>query len=265
MAKVPALVATLKRAGVWITPSLQCMESVHPYIRGDALARLVKALQDADVKMLLGGDDGALSLTSVHGELIAMVRAGLTPYQSLLTGTRNVAEYFHLLDSAGTVAVGKRADLVLLSGNPLENIRHTLEPAGVMIAGRWFDRAALDQRLLAVPRLWFETLLQGHIPFPGMEEVTSSWLSSPRSDKQWEELQRRVKRIYALSDSLVGTDRQVHGRVLPLVTAELGAVRTILTPEQREGFDVNLRAFVREQARRGHRVTVAGVVTTDHP
>jgi imidazolonepropionase-like amidohydrolase len=69
-------------------------------------------------------------------ELEVLIRTGLTPYQALLTGTRNVTQYFGILDSAGRAAVGKRADLVLLYGNPLADIRHTVRPGRVML-GRW--------------------------------------------------------------------------------------------------------------------------------
>jgi imidazolonepropionase-like amidohydrolase len=79
--------------------------------------------------------------------LAALVRTGLTPYQALETGTRNVAVFFGTADSSGTVAVGKRADLVLLAGNPLADIQQTRRIAGVMLGGRWLDRAALDRRL----------------------------------------------------------------------------------------------------------------------
>jgi adenine deaminase len=73
------------------------------------------------------------------------VRAGLTPYQALLTGTRHPAEYFHARDSAGTVAVGKRADLVLLTGNPLADVANVEQPAGTMIGGRWLSREMVEQ------------------------------------------------------------------------------------------------------------------------
>jgi imidazolonepropionase-like amidohydrolase len=262
LAKVPALVAAVQRAGVWITPSLKCTQSAHPYIQGDGLAQLVKAMQDGGVKMLLGGDGWALSRWSVHSELIALVRAGLTPYQALVTGTRNVAEYFHARDSLGTVAVGQRADLVLLSGNPLQDIRHTRAPAGVMLAGRWFDRAALDQRLLAAPRVWFEELLRFHLAEPSLREFLSYLVSPPRTNAQWDELERRSQRVFALADSLEGTHGPAYGRVLPLIAAELGGIRAVLTPDQHEAFDVNLQVWLREQARKGHRVTVPGVAST---
>ena len=117
----------------------------------EAMRRMVKALQDSGAGLLLGTD--AVDLVpnlmpgfAVHRELQALVRAGLTPYQALRTGTYNVAEYFGTLDSTGTIAVGKRADLVLLGGNPLADIHQTMQPAGVMLGGRWLAREEIDRR-----------------------------------------------------------------------------------------------------------------------
>ena len=63
------------------------------------------------------------------------------------TSTYNPALYLGELDTFGTVEVGKRADLVLLESNPLEDITNTREIAGVMVRGRYFDRADLDHML----------------------------------------------------------------------------------------------------------------------
>jgi hypothetical protein len=115
-----------------------------------ARRQLIKALQDSGAGLLLGSDAPAGLLMpgfGVHRELAALVRAGLTPYQALLTGTRNVAQYFGTLEETGTVAVGKRADLVLLRENPLSDIENTAHPAGVMVGGRWLAREAIDRRL----------------------------------------------------------------------------------------------------------------------
>jgi len=51
------------------------------------------------------------------------------------------------MEDAGTVAVGKRADLVLLGANPLEDISSTLEVMGVLCTGKWFDRADIRRRM----------------------------------------------------------------------------------------------------------------------
>jgi imidazolonepropionase-like amidohydrolase len=79
------------------------------------------------------------------------VEAGLTPFQALATGTVHVARFLGWEDS-GTIAVGKRADLVLLDGNPLQDIGNTQRIAGVMIGGRWLDRSRIAELLRALER-----------------------------------------------------------------------------------------------------------------
>jgi imidazolonepropionase-like amidohydrolase len=88
---------------------------------------------DASAGLLMGSDMPILGIqpgSSMHRNLQAFVHAGLTPYETLVIATRNVATYFGTEDSTGTVAVGKRADLVLLEGNPLKDIRHINATAG---------------------------------------------------------------------------------------------------------------------------------------
>lgn len=72
------------------------------------------------------------------------MRAGLTPYEALAAGTRNVALALGTADSTGTIEVGKRADLVLLGGNPLENVSNTTKVVGTVLVGRWMTRANLE-------------------------------------------------------------------------------------------------------------------------
>jgi imidazolonepropionase-like amidohydrolase len=239
LAKIPALAAAVQRAGVWVTPTLECMERRH---RVKGLPQIVKAMQEAGVRMFLAGDDGG----DVHDELAALVGAGLTPYQALVTGTRNVAEYLRLLDSSGTVAIGKRADLVLLYGNPLTDIRHAREPVGVMIAGRWLDRAALDQGLLASPKEWIGS-------------ITSS--KSFRN----ENTTKHGGKLTALANTLATTkpsDRLAYERVLRQFATELGALRVTLGPKLHAMFDPQARVWLREQARQGYQVAVPGVAPT---
>jgi imidazolonepropionase-like amidohydrolase len=84
---------------------------------------------------------------SAHRELKSYVDAGLTAYQALETGTVNVARFFDTGIEAGTIAVGKNADFVLLDGNPLDDISNTTRQAGVMLRGLWLPRAEIEQRL----------------------------------------------------------------------------------------------------------------------
>lgn len=112
--------------------------------------RLIKALHDGGVVVLLGSDAPQVWNVpgfSVHRELATYVAAGLTPYQALATGTRNVAAHLGILDRAGTIETGKRADVVLLEGNPLQDIANTRRIAGVMIGGRWIPKGEIDRRL----------------------------------------------------------------------------------------------------------------------
>jgi imidazolonepropionase-like amidohydrolase len=75
-----------------------------------------------------------------------LVEAGLTPAAALRTATSSPTRYLGLADS-GSIAPGKRADLVLLDANPLADIRNTTRITAVTAAGLWFDRAALDALL----------------------------------------------------------------------------------------------------------------------
>lgn len=112
--------------------------------------RIVKALFDGGVPFALGSDAPQFFNVpgfSIHRELKAMVQAGLTPFQALQTGTVNVARYFGTQASTGTVAAGKRADLLLLDGNPVQNIDHSSRIAGVMINGRWMPRSEIEKQV----------------------------------------------------------------------------------------------------------------------
>jgi Amidohydrolase family len=116
--------------------------------------RLLKALHDGGAGILLGSDAPQIWNVpgfSAHRELQLMVASGLTPYQSLSTGTRNVAAHFGTLADAGTITVGKRADLVLLDGNPLVDISNTAKIAGVALGGRWRSGDILKKGLDSAP------------------------------------------------------------------------------------------------------------------
>jgi imidazolonepropionase-like amidohydrolase len=115
------------------------------------LQQLTAAFQAAGVPLLLGTDVGIPAIvagTSTHDELEELVAAGLTPEQALATGTSTAARFLGIADG-GTVEVGKRADLLLLGADPLLDIRNSRSIAGVVVAGRFLDVAALDGLLAA--------------------------------------------------------------------------------------------------------------------
>jgi imidazolonepropionase-like amidohydrolase len=84
---------------------------------------------------------------TLHDELVLLVELGMTPAEALAAATFRPAEFLGLED-VGTIEAGSAADLVLLTANPLEDIRNTRNVSLVVSNGELFDRAALD-RLLA--------------------------------------------------------------------------------------------------------------------
>jgi imidazolonepropionase-like amidohydrolase len=121
----------------------------------EARRNLIKALHAGGAGLLLGSDAPQIYNVpgfSIHRELELLVAAGLTPYQALETGTRNVAVFFGTLPRTGTIETGKRADLVLLDANPLTDVRNTTRRAGVMLGGRWLPKETINARLDAIAK-----------------------------------------------------------------------------------------------------------------
>jgi imidazolonepropionase-like amidohydrolase len=116
--------------------------------------QMVGALHRAGVPFLAGTDaaPGVYILPgfSLHDELANFVEAGFTSMESLETATSGPAKFLGMESSYGSVEAGKIADLVLLSGNPLDDIHNTRKITAVIANGRLFDRAALDRILKEV-------------------------------------------------------------------------------------------------------------------
>ena len=89
---------------------------------------------------------------SLHQELVLFQRAGLTPMQALQTATLNPAKFLGRTADLGTVEKDKLADLVVLDADPLKDIANTQKIRGVVLAGRYFDRSALDRMLRDVEK-----------------------------------------------------------------------------------------------------------------
>ncbi len=111
--------------------------------------RIVAALARAGAPLLVGSD--APGTFAVPGfayveELRELARAGLRPAELLAAATRSAAAYLGR-DDLGELAIGRRADLVLLARDPLARIDHVASPAGVMVRGIWLPRAELDRRI----------------------------------------------------------------------------------------------------------------------
>ena len=113
-------------------------------------AEVIGDMRRAGVPLLAGTDTGnpfCFPGFSLHDELALLVKAGLTPAESLRAATLNPAKFFGLDQTLGTIEKGKLADLVLLEANPLEDIRNTQKIDAVIMNGRFYDRKALDKML----------------------------------------------------------------------------------------------------------------------
>ncbi|GGM87648.1 organophopsphate acid anhydrase [Dyadobacter beijingensis] len=107
----------------------------------------LKKIYDAGIKVALGTDSGAFPVRTQgfteHLEMELMVQAGLTPAQALTIGTRNAAEALRISQEKGTLEKGKKADLLILSANPLDNIRNTRQIEGVWKDGKEVSKGPL--------------------------------------------------------------------------------------------------------------------------
>lgn len=112
--------------------------------------RAVRALRDAGAPLLVGTDMGnpyVLAGFAVHEELAYLVEAGLTPYEALRAGTAEAARCMGAALDWGTLAAGRRADLLLLAANPFEDVRHAQQRVGVVLHGRWLPEDELMDEL----------------------------------------------------------------------------------------------------------------------
>lgn len=122
----------------------------------DWLLQLVRRMREEGVGLLAGTDISVQWMVpgaGVHEELRSLVEAGLTPVEALRTATWNAARYFERGGELGAVAPGRTADLVLIDGDPLVDIRNARRIRAVVVKGRYLDRPMLDSMLATAERM----------------------------------------------------------------------------------------------------------------
>ena len=123
------------------------------WARYRVLEKLTKGFHAAGVRLLAGTDAMNPSVVpgySLHDELHDLVAAGLTPYEAVRAATANPGEFLGG-GEFGVVAAGKRADLLLVEGDPLADVGHASRLAGVVLRGRWLPAAELRAMLDGLP------------------------------------------------------------------------------------------------------------------
>lgn len=114
------------------------------------MLKLTRALRDAGVPLLAGTDPFVPCVVpgfSMKDEFDQLYSAGLTPYEVLLSATANGARFLQEAQQIGEIEPGMRADMVLLSANPLENVDNVFEQDGVFLHGKWISRDDLQKSL----------------------------------------------------------------------------------------------------------------------
>jgi imidazolonepropionase-like amidohydrolase len=117
-------------------------------------AQMVKGMNQAGVPLMVGTDlmcSGILPGFSVHEEMVTWQEAGIPAVDVLRSASLVPAQFMGLGKRLGSVSVGKSASLVLVRGNPLEDIRNAQMIEAVFLRGQYFNRQDLD-RILAEAR-----------------------------------------------------------------------------------------------------------------
>ena len=114
------------------------------------MRRFVTELRQSKIRILAGTDTpnpGMVPGFSLVDELEVLREAGYSRAEVLRIATHDAAEFVGGLQAFGTLRVGARADLVMVDADPTRDLGVLRRPAGVMVRGKWLDRAALDELL----------------------------------------------------------------------------------------------------------------------
>ncbi|MCX7563898.1 amidohydrolase family protein [Xanthomonadaceae bacterium XH05] len=129
------------------------------------VARAKKALRDAGVKIQVGGH-GQLQGLSPHWEAWSLVQGGFTNWEALRAFTIDGVDSIGFGKQLGSLEAGKKADLVVLNSNPLDDIRATADTRYVMVNGRLFDvdadMAEIGNRAVPAPTFYWQRHQDAH-------------------------------------------------------------------------------------------------------
>jgi imidazolonepropionase-like amidohydrolase len=145
---VPTLVAYERGFVLWSNDpeSLKPRLDIH-----EKNIEIVRMMHKAGVQIMAGSDFSDWALVpgvDLHNELALLVEAGFTPLEALQTATLNPAKFLGKTDTFGTIQVGRKADLVMLDENPLEDISHSRKIHAVVLGGKFYPIASIRAQAL---------------------------------------------------------------------------------------------------------------------
>lgn len=110
------------------------------------VSRVAKQLADGGTKVNVGAH-GQLQGLGAHWELWMLAQGGMSPLQAIRSATLNGAEHLGMDKELGSLETGKLADMIILDANPLEDIRNTEKISHVIINGRVYDAATMNETI----------------------------------------------------------------------------------------------------------------------
>lgn len=114
---------------------------------------ILKEMDIQEVTFLLGSDAPQVMNVpgfSIHREMEAMAQAGISNQKILESGTINPSVFFNAKDEYGIIKKNASADLILVNGNPLLDLKNAQNISGVMVRGKWLSKEMIEQKLLEI-------------------------------------------------------------------------------------------------------------------
>lgn len=144
--------------------------------------KVFRDLMAINAQFIAGTDSGGgyphmVTGFALHEELRIMDELGLSPYETIQTATINAARAMRKEHEFGTIEAGKRADLLLVRGNPLESVGHLAEIDGVMVRGIWLSREDLDAMLAGLEEIFNPAAPTFPPEMPGRAEIDALWMT----------------------------------------------------------------------------------------
>ncbi|HEX8370064.1 MAG TPA: amidohydrolase family protein [Pyrinomonadaceae bacterium] len=171
--------------------------------------KIIKAIYDAGGRLMTGSDTPEflwLYGFTMHREMKALHDAGLSNYAVLEAATKNPSMFFGTIEKIGTIEKGKKADLVLLDANPLENISNTEKRSGVMLKGKYYTQDEMNK--------WLDEIAP-RIANSFIEKPTPQQEAAAVADKLFEAMRAKnadgIRALFTAEGQLVAVDKPRSG------------------------------------------------------